>query len=658
MSLFRKLILSITLLMLILLAGNATVSIFNTRQYLGEQLTVHAEDTATSLGLTISHAAQQKDIAQVTSMIDVIFDRGFYQTILYQGLDGKAIVTRQREIKIDGVPNWFINTIPLKVRKGRAEVISGWYRLGAIEVTVHPGYAYRDLWRMVVQQFWLFIFTTALCYAIAGLGLKVLLRPLDRVKRQAEAICRQEFNIEERLPRTPELREMVVAINRMVSKIKATFEQQVQLSENLRRESHIDSVTGLPNRKEFDSRLTAWMNSEFGGAPSVLILLHIEGLSQINDRLGREEGDRLLIESSDKIKYWLQRWPDAIPARRSGGDFSIFIPGLLAPDVVPTLEELKALLLEVEGINALDDSGCGSSDAQSCYIAIGGATTHKVCDVATFLSAADMGLREYISNHGSEWSVFPVENTVEDIRPAREWLQYLQNVLDDGALLMHYQPVVKINNAQEILHYEAYARIKDNDKTLVAGVFWPLVERYGFVEQMDRAVISEVLAKMRKLPKLTFSVNLSPQSAINSEFQSWLQACLEEYSDSASRLIIELPEKVLRSSAAKLNAFVSLVRAKGAGVSLDHFGVTPSCMGVLQTLSLHYVKIDRRFVLDIQHHPENRFYIKSLIQIATSCDVKVLVEGIESEQDWLALKELDVVGGQGYYFAPPRETIF
>ncbi|MFC6755384.1 LapD/MoxY N-terminal periplasmic domain-containing protein, partial [Halorubrum tibetense] len=156
--------------------------------------------------------------------------------------------------------------------QGESEVINGWFRLGKIEVVAHTGLAYRDLWRVFREQLWLFLFTAVAAYGLAGVSLHFLLRPLKRVEKQADAICRREFPEQQQLPRTRELRSMVQAMNRMVEKIKDMFQEQLELTESLHRSSHVDFITGLSNRLDFDARLESFIKSELGGGEGALLL--------------------------------------------------------------------------------------------------------------------------------------------------------------------------------------------------------------------------------------------------------------------------------------------------------------------------------------------------------------------------------------------------
>ncbi|MCV6628183.1 MAG: hypothetical protein OIF38_18970, partial [Cellvibrionaceae bacterium] len=257
MTLFRQLIIAISLLMCVLLAVNLVISVMNARLYFHEQMQNHAEDTATSLALTLSRPAAQADDAQVRSLVDVIFDRGYYRAITFRKSSdpkGKAAIKRDLPIAIEGVPEWFIGLIDLPEPVGQAEVVTGWRILGDVVVVGNPGYAYRDLWRVCVQYIYIFLITALVCYVLVGLGLRYLLRPLDKVEAQAEAICRREFPVQKDLPNTIELRRVVTAMNRMVQKVQSMFQEQVGLTESLYKQAHLDPVTQLSNRRDFDAR--------------------------------------------------------------------------------------------------------------------------------------------------------------------------------------------------------------------------------------------------------------------------------------------------------------------------------------------------------------------------------------------------------------------
>ncbi len=653
-SLLRKLLIIITLLIVSLLLGNFVVSVLHSRSYFSDQLSALAEDTATSLGLTLSHAAQEKDIPQIQSMINVIFDRGYYRGIVYRDLEGNVIVERSRDIAIDGVPQWFIDRIAIPERSGSAEVVSGWYRLGEVSVTVHPGYAYRDLWRVFTDQLRIFLFTAVLCYGLAGVGLNYLLRPLRNVEQQAEAICRKEFPVQEELPSTPELRRMVLAMNRMVRKIQEMFRQQVDMTDALRREASLDPVTGLANRREFDDAMRAWLSSEQRGSSGLMVLLHLEDLARINDRWGREFTDQLLKDIGGEFDDAATAYSGAIVSRRGGSDFCAFVPGILVAELEQFMAELKARLDKLGAVAV----------AEELALVLAGAYAESVESAGKMLSAADNVLREAKTDVTRNAEIFHIEGQAQKIRGAGEWSDYLRQVVDDGKILLHYQPVFA-GDGSTIVNHEVLCRVSDtgdNENVINAGVFWPLAERFGLVSRLDKHVMTKALDIMSTKVDASLCVNISPQSLKTPGFVEWVEEIIQQFvawdgGPIIARLTCELPEKVLQSAGDEFIDFTRRVNVHGVRVGLDHFGLTPSAMASLQSMNLAYVKIDRRFVSGIANSRENQFYVKNLIQIAQSCDVRIIAEGLETQADWQMLKGLGIDGGEGFLLAKPSPEL-
>ncbi len=644
MSLLRQLIFAISLLFIGLLTANLMVSVYNARVYLAQQMQVQADDTATSLGLTISQAAQAKDLAQLNSMVDVIFDRGYYRRIIYRSLAGDSVVERQLPINIEGVPAWFIGLISLPEPSGRAEVVSGWYRLGELEVVAHPGYAYRDLWRVFNEQLWLFVITALLCCGLASLGLRYLLTPLKKVERQAEAICRREFPVQDDLPRTPELRRMVVAMNRMVTKIKAMFQEQVELSESLHYQSFRDSITGLSNRRDFDARFEAYIRSERGGGAGALLLLQVSQLQSLNEDQGRDTGDQCLRSVAESLEGALASYEGAIVSRRSGADFCVFVPGLTQDDA----EQLAAHVFDT-----VKSNGWFAAD-HGLDIHLGLAYSQEVTLDNQLLAQADLSLRQAQHRDSEGWNAYiPEEESIAEIHGAGDWQALLQQALEERRVELHYQPVVAADD-QSLLHVEVLCRLRVGESVITAGVFWPMVERFRLSASMDQLVIEQLLDDIcGKSGDLQFCINLSPNSVREPGFVDWLLTSLDHRREVVNRLTFELPEASLESAEVEIRSFAEQLFARGAGLSLDHFGLRAQALHRMQSLPLASLKVDSSFVRHIDRNADNRFFVKSLVQIAHSCDIKILAEGVETQEEWKQLQSLGLDGAQGYHLGRP-----
>lgn len=642
MTLFRQLIIAITILMCALLAVNLVISVLNARLYFHEQMQNHAEDTATSLALTLSRPAAQADDAQVRSLVDVIFDRGYYRNITFRkSADGQNAIQRDLPVAIEGVPVWFINMIDLPEPVGQAEVVAGWRILGDVIIVGNPGYAYRDLWRVCVQYVYIFLLTAFVCYFIIGLGLRYLLRPLTKVESQAEAICRREFPVQKDLPKTVELRRVVTAMNRMVEKVQSMFQEQVGLTESLYKQAHLDPVTQLSNRRDFDARFTAYIESERSGSRGALFLLQIQGLIEYNDSHGRDAGDECLESIAATLKETITA-SDAIIGRRSGADFSIFIP---------ELDESEAEHLAEEVISSLSRRSWYESKELLPYL--GAAYSEAITRENSLLSQADMALRQaqHHCEGGGNWQLAE-RDQAESARPASEWGDMISSAIERRAFVLHYQPVYSIGG--ELVHLEVLCRLQQGEELLTAGVFWPMVERFHLSADLDKVLI-EMLAEQNPAGGSILCVNLSPNSLHNEQFVPWLEGFMKANPQFSERLQLELPAQMLEADEAILRGVVQRLGACCAGVSLDHFGVAGSEFMHLQSIDLRMLKVDMRFTHTMDPKSDSRFYVETLLKIARSCDLTLFAEGIETEEQWSAVQQLGLDGGQGYYLGRPSD---
>ena len=256
MTLYRQLVIFTFLLFLLLLAGTWYAKLESTSSFLTSQLESHAQDTATFLALSISPHVAEKDMTAVEGMINAVFDRGYYQMITFSGPRRNMLIERVLTVKIEDVPSWFIRWIPLKTPEATSDVMAGWNQAGTIHVKSHPGYAYATLWKDVVNMTAWFAACAVFVLIAGGLGLRMLLKPLVAVERQADALCRKEYKIQEPLPWTREFRRVVEAMNRMTNKVKEMFEEQAAQAEGLQERAYHDPLTGLGNRRYFESQIT------------------------------------------------------------------------------------------------------------------------------------------------------------------------------------------------------------------------------------------------------------------------------------------------------------------------------------------------------------------------------------------------------------------
>jgi len=666
MTLLRQLMFVVIILFLILFTANFILTVLDSRLYLENQLQSHADDTASSLGLSMTTALQQQDIAHLDVLASAIFDRGYYQSITLLNLDGEIMLKKTNLIVIDDVPAWFVSLIKLPTPVGQAEIMNGWNRLGVLSVVSHPGHAYRDLWRITVDFFYLFTSILLLSYALLGLALKFMLSPLKAVEEQADAICEKKFITVDRIPRTRELKRVVEAMNRMSRKMSELFSRQVELTESLRQEARTDPVTGLMNRREFNAVLSGLLGSESGGGSGALALIQIKNLEELNQRMGHSEGDAILKQIGDNLSNEMPSTPGAtgsgrhgrLIARYSGAGFAIYFANI---SLEHARVELQKLQTSLDSLQILNEPGVD--------LAIDTGMTFQLSpeSMSSMLTEADTALRTAQSRPKSSAYFFaptdgnPLSNIIQQ---ANEWRRTLETVLTNEDILLYYQPIYKWRNGEEsqspaeykLASFEVFMRIQVEDEVIQAGTFLPMAERFDWLPDFDKIVISRVFAQLEtSTHKLV--VNLSTRSILDNEFANWLTQFLTTQSRYAPQVIFELQEHAIQISLPKVKKLIEFATPLGFKFSVDQFGISQSTFAYLHSLDIAFLKIDRSIVDGISSNPDNQFFVQSVIQIAETRDITIIAEGVEHKQDLESLHLLGVDMAMGYLLGRPAADV-
>jgi diguanylate cyclase (GGDEF)-like protein len=635
-------------LFLLLFIGTLAITINNTRAYLDEQLQSHAEDTATSLGLSLKPALENDDVPLMETMVNAIFDPGYYREITIRGPQGSAVIERILPVRIGGVPQWFVRLIPLEAPSAERELSAGWNIAGTITVRSHPGYAYRELWAVTVDTLWWFLGVFVIVSILLVAALRFILRPLRAVEQQALAICDRQFPVQEQIPRTRELNRVVTAMNRMTQKVQGMLADLTELSENMRRQANEDPLTGLANRRSFDARTGAWIESRELFMTGALFLCQINDFKRYNDRHGFEAGDELLKECAGILQRVFAAERDTILTRLGGGNFAVVVRDVEQSAAEEFGDALSAEFSQLQSRGYYDDPDVAH---------IGIAYYQGQGTVSQLLSRADMALRSAGRKGANAWALYD-ETTVTrtDVRTASEWLAKLREVIEQRQIVLHFQPV-RLRRDNSIAHYEVLARIiGDAGETLPAGVFIPMAERHGLGPAFDRLMVAsalDYLAKAGDGPEL--AVNLSPSSVHDAEFLDWLRGRLKEAPEQARRLMLEAPEYGVMSDPAAAEHFLDGLETTAARFGLDHFGVGAVSFGYLKRFKLAYLKIDGSYIRGIDASVDSQFLVQSVADIAHGLDIQVIAESVETELEWNALERLHVDAGQGYFVGHPAE---
>lgn len=652
MTLHRQLFLFTLLLVSILFLGVWIEKLQSTRSFLITQMESHAQDTATSLALSLSPIMSENDLPTMDTMINALFDRGYYRTISFKDTKGAVITERVLKVEIAGVPDWFIRFIPIEAPRAEALVMSGWNQAGTLYVESFPGLAYQTIWHTMLQISVYFLVAGSIILIIGSRGLRFLLQPLKKVELQAEAICRKEYQLQTSLPKTRELRQVVESMNRMTSQVRDMFARQAKVAERLRQKAYRDQLTGLGNRRYIITQVEARLASIQENVQGAFLMLQIDNLNEVNETAGYEAGDALLKKVGNILQQETRTLKDVALARLNGGDFAIFMSQVSADDANEIASNLitNVTRLAVENISGSDN-----------LAHIGGVFYEHPPNLSKLLAEADNALQAARQKGPNKWSInqFSIDKDTA-IKGKLWWREMLVKLIATEDVLLYNQPVVSADNPEKILHQELLSRIiVDSGKIVSASIFVPLAERMQLTSKLDQVVLHKIFKQHKALTSMrvnTIAVNVSPSSLTDLSFVQWILAELGKLPKNSPDFIFEFPEFGAVQHLDIVKDFSNRVQALGHSIGLDHFGQSFSNFGYLKSLRPKYVKIDRGFTKELESdHGDSGFFIEALASVAHSLDILVIAEGVEREEQRKILIEMNIDALQGYLFAKPEQ---
>lgn len=639
MTLHRQLTITLSLLFVAMFLGTWLTNVEGTRSFLAAQLSSHAQDTATSLGLSLSPHLAANDQAAASSMVNAIFDPGYYRQIVVTASDGKHMIDRQQTVKVDGVPSWFIQLLPLETPERSAMVMAGWKQVATVAVRSHPGFAYRELWSNTLVMLVWFLALTLLSILATSLALRLLLKPLRAVEQQAEDICQRRYTTQSSLPRTRELRSVVEAMNRMTLKVQAMFTSQADTAERLRGLAFADSLTGLGNRRYFEAQANAQLQSE-SVAHGALFLIRLHGLQQLNEAAGFDAGDRLLQAVGQVLKARVDGHDDCLAARLSGGDFVLQAGHL---DATQTDEWAQSLTNRLAQLYA--DNLAPASEV----LHLGSTLFAQGDNFSELLAQADTALRSAQCNGPNSWSRYQAGTDQPATTLGRQaWVTTLRAAIDAGTFQLHVQRAIPLAKPDTAHHHEVLVRLPDEHGILhSANKFMPVATQLGLAVAIDRVIMERLVTQLgtHRGPSAPLAINLSPATLRDPTASAHI---LQIASRSPCPLLFEISEFVAVRELASLREFASQALAMGHGVAIDHFGRAFSPFGYLQSLRPSYVKIDGTFTGGLEQDQDRQFYIRTLCNVAHSLDIQVVAASVEHTKLFPLLASLGVDGAQGY----------
>jgi diguanylate cyclase len=395
-----------------------------------------------------------------------------------------------------------------------------------------------------------------------------------------------------------------------------------------------DTLTGLPNRVLFRRRAEEAMRDR----PTTLAVINLDGFKEVNDSLGHRSGDIVLTEIAERLAGGLPA--DATVARLNGDEFGLVLPG--AGDPAPELHRTRTRIVDEVTAGELRLT----VEASIGYVISG----EDGDDLDELLQHADVAMELAKADHAGVLRYDPARDDYD--ADNLTLLAELRRAVDGGQLVLHYQPKTTISDGR-VEAVEALVRWEHPDRGLLyPDRFVPLAERTDVIDALTRWVLTTALTETRSLG-LPVAVNVSVRNLVRAEFAQEVIDILEQADAHPSRLLVEMTETAVLSDPRRVAATLATLSRAGVRASLDDFGQGQTSLGHLAGLPLYELKIDKGFVAELSRDPAHAAIVGSIITLAHRLGLRVVAEGVETEEDGAVLAELGCDVAQGFLIARP-----
>ncbi len=409
-----------------------------------------------------------------------------------------------------------------------------------------------------------------------------------------------------------------------------------------------DPLTKLFNRRKLPVAVGDAVAEARAGRTGALLYIDLDNFKVVNDTLGHEAGDRLLLTVADILRSTVRA--DDILVRFGGDEFVIILPDCPVSDALNIGEGLRE---NIENLVFAEEGRTFRVGASIGIVPIDGSRESSdvlgVADAACY--AAKAGGRNRVELYRETGGA--LEALVAD----NDWSSRIKNAMRDGTLGIYFQPVVAIAG-RSILCHEVLLRLSDRPESAPVhpAAFMSAVQRSGQTAKLDRFVIARAVESLVGRPDAHLSINISGSSFADANFADYVEATLVAHSVGPERIIFELTENEVIANLVQAQSVMTALRKRGFRFALDDFGTGTSSMNYLKSLPIDMIKVEGSFVRNLDADPFNQAVVQAVQALAAALKIPLVAEYVESRLVFDLLAKMGVEYIQGYLAGEPRTT--
>lgn len=422
--------------------------------------------------------------------------------------------------------------------------------------------------------------------------------------------------------------------------VMRVINERYEAEKKLMHLSRYDQLTGQLNRTQLTETLATHLeearkkNDNFG-----FIIASIDNLAIINTSYGFDVADEVIRAVAQRLRARM-RGRDVL-GRYSGNKFGIILNRCEANDLAVASERFirgvrdEVIMTSAGPVSAMLTIGALMAPRFGRTVAEVMQRTHETLDLAKQRRRG--GFATYSPSRERETARHNLMKMTDEVLCA----------LNDRRFVLAFQPIVNTQTRQR-KSYECLARIRREDGSVIsAGQVIPLLEKLGLVRLIDLRVLELAVEKLALFPDLHLSVNVSTETAADPDWREALMTYTQRYPNIGKRITLELTETALIANMDEAHDFIALAREQGCQIAIDDFGSGHTSFKNLKVLGVDYVKIDGVFIQNITRSSDDRFFVKTLVDLAKHLNAKTVAEWVQDEESARILHDLGVDYLQG-----------
>lgn len=632
MTLFKQIALILSILLIIILTTVLNLNFKAANASVQDRLYEDAKNTATSLSLSLGSA--NGDISMMSTMINANYDSGTYSFISLFDVDDELLYERKAEDHQIDLPVWFLAITHIEAPIASANVSAGWSQVGILNVQSDVSYAYNALYSILKGLLISFSIIAIVGLIVLNLLLIAILKPLREVQKQAEAVIRNEFIIQENIPYTKEFKDVVLGMNNMVLKVKAMFDKGNRELQHQKELEYIDQTTKLRNRKYLIDKLPEYLKVDAIAKNGMMFMIAFSGAIEANETLGRKKVDELFNDIADIFRDETQEFEEVIIARMNGTEFAILIPdctsmhGALIGETILTNSQFVIKKYELNN--------------DETFLSIGLYEYNHTQNIGEVFSHVDNALAQA---KFKEWNIHlaKADESVE-VMGKDAWRALLLDVIKRNNFKFVSWSVI---NAQtkKVMHKVLSLNIKvDEETTYYYGQFMAPANQVG----LSGSIYKTVLNMMFKTPDSalendTYSLRLPYEYLMLSDSYDKMKQLFSVYALTLPfRLIIEIPDKLASQNSELVQDYKRLFEKYQIDMGIFEFIGESKDYQYLQDLRPVYIKGEPSYFISQQEQT-----LSALRLITDSLGISLIATGVMNLETLKKLEEKDIHIVQG-----------